>query len=132
MLTVPKLCGRSTVVADVRDLLQDVHVHCALVVDGGHLLSVVEADDIQGADPGAPASAVGALRGRTVAASADLDVVHRRMVAEGIRRLAVVSETGRILGLLCLKRNGTGFCSDEGVAARLVERDVFSPTHRRG
>jgi hypothetical protein len=36
----------------------------------------------------------------------------------GRRRLAVTSEDGRLLGLLCLKASGRGFCSDEDVAAR--------------
>lgn len=117
MLTAPKVCDRGAVVADLHGLFEDEHVHCALVTDGSRLLSVVARDDL-GADRTLPASAVGTLRGRTVAASADLDSIHRRMAEKGIRRLAVVTETGQLLGLLCLKRTGIGFCSDEGVAAR--------------
>jgi CBS domain-containing protein len=121
MVTNPKVCDGGAVVADLRDLFDDDHVHCALVTDGSRLLSVVRREDL-GEDPSLPASAVGTLGGRTVAASADLDSVHRRMVQQGIRRLAVVTEDGRLVGLLCLKRSGTGFCSDDDVAARAAER----------
>lgn len=117
MLTAPKVCDRGAVVADLHSFFEDEHVHCALVTDGSRLLSVVTRDDLD-ADLALPASAVGTLRGRTIAASVDLDSVHKRMVEKGIRRLAVVSETGHLLGLLCLKRTGIGFCSDEGIAAR--------------
>lgn len=123
MLTAPKRCDRSAVVADLHELFQDEHVHCALVTDGSRLLSVVMRDDLD-ADLTAPASTVGTLRGRTVAASANLDDVHRRMVEKRLRRLAVVTETGRLLGLLCLKRTGIGFCSDAGVAARAAARHI--------
>jgi CBS domain-containing protein len=133
MLTAPKVCDRSAVVADLRQVFEDDHVHCALVTDGTRLVSVVVRDDILAAGPDMPASAVGTLRGRTVAASADIQAVHRRMLEEGIRRLAVVTETGRLLGLLCLKQGGTGFCSDEGVAARAAGRpsDPDHPTDQR-
>ncbi len=40
------------------------------------------------------------------------------LLARGRRRLAVVDERGALLGLLCLKRRLTGFCSDADVAAR--------------
>jgi hypothetical protein len=33
------------------------------------------------------------------------------------RRLAVTSDDSRLLGLLCLKANGSGFCSDADVAS---------------
>ena len=36
----------------------------------------------------------------------------------GQRRRAVVDDSGRLLGLLCLKQRLTGFCSDDDVAAR--------------
>jgi signal-transduction protein with cAMP-binding, CBS, and nucleotidyltransferase domain len=121
MVTSPKVCDHSAVVADLHDLFADDHVHCALVTDGSRLLSVVRREDL-GDDPSLPASAVGTLRGRTVAASTDLGSVHRRMVQQGIRRLAVVTEDGRLVGLLCLKRSGTGFCADDDVAARAAER----------
>lgn len=44
--------------------------------------------------------------------------VHEAMTRAGQRRLAVIDDDSqRLLGLLCLKRSRTGFCTDEGVAA---------------
>jgi hypothetical protein len=39
------------------------------------------------------------------------------------RRLAVVDCSGRLLGLLCRKNSGTGYCSDEGIRQRAAKRD---------
>jgi hypothetical protein len=44
------------------------------------------------------------------------------MVARGRRRLAVVDDRGLLVGLLCLKRSGRGFCSAADVAARARDR----------
>ncbi len=41
-----------------------------------------------------------------------------RLIHRGLRRLAVVDDNGLLMGLLCLKRKLTGFCSDADVAAR--------------
>jgi hypothetical protein len=43
-------------------------------------------------------------------------------VEQGRRRLAVTDEAGRLLGLLCLKKDGTGYCSDDGIRERAAER----------
>lgn len=40
------------------------------------------------------------------------------MVRLGQRRLAVVDADNRLLGLLCLKRDLSGFCTDSGFNAR--------------
>jgi hypothetical protein len=42
-----------------------------------------------------------------------------KLLGEGRRRLAVIDESGRLLGLLCLNREGTGYCSDDGILKRL-------------
>jgi hypothetical protein len=34
------------------------------------------------------------------------------------RRAAVVDDSGRLLGLLCMKKTGTGFCSDQDIRQR--------------
>ncbi|TCK25892.1 CBS domain-containing protein [Pseudonocardia endophytica] len=117
MLRFPKTCGPRTSVADARALLADDHVHALLVVDGGVLLAVVEGADLAGAGDGAAAHA-GRLDGRVVGPRDDLAAVHRRMADARIRRLAVVDDERRLLGLLCLKRSGRGFCDDDGVRAR--------------
>ena len=51
------------------------------------------------------------------------------MVETGRRRLAVVDEYHRLLGLLCLKRSHRDFCADADVQARGAERRLAS-THR--
>ena len=54
--------------------------------------------------------------------------MHRAMLAAGGRRLAVVDHRLRLLGLLCLKRSGLGFCSDRDVAARALANGApFAP-----
>ena len=46
---------------------------------------------------------------------------HQALLRERRRRLAVVGEGGRLLGLLCLKKDGTGYCSDEGIWERALQ-----------
>jgi hypothetical protein len=52
----------------------------------------------------------------------DVEEVRLAMLAARHRRLAVVGAEGELLGLLCLKRSGSGFCSDEDVAARAADQ----------
>jgi CBS domain-containing protein len=122
MVTVPKVCGVTTTVGDLRALFDDEHVHAALVVEQSTLLAVVERADVERLDDGAPARTAGRMAGRVVAPTAPLATVHREMMAQGRRRLAVVDDGGRLLGLLCLKQSGTGFCSDADVRSRADER----------
>lgn len=120
MVTRPPTFGRDTPVARVRQFFDDDHVHAALVVDGDRLLTVIVRDDLPGAE--GVAADRGALEGRIVAPRADAETVRIAMLDEGIRRLAVVDDARRLLGLLCLKRSGRGFCSDDDVAARAADR----------
>lgn len=46
----------------------------------------------------------------------------RAMTTYGRRRRAVIDDRGLLLGLLCLKHTGLGFCSDADVRARADER----------
>jgi CBS domain-containing protein len=119
MIRSPKVCGLETTVAQVREQFRDDHVHAVLVVDNGRLVAVVERPDIAAAAPELPAHLLGRLSGRVTGPDADLDAVRQAMTA---RRLAVVDDRGILLGLLCLKRTGLGFCSDADVAARADER----------
>jgi len=122
MLARPKLATPATTVADLRVFFADDHVHCGLVVADGRLRAVVVRADLVGAPDDAAAVDFGSLEGRTVAASADAEEVRERMVAQGVRRLAVIEDDGRLLGLLSLKRTGRGFCSAADLAARVAER----------
>jgi CBS domain-containing protein len=123
MIINPKVCPLTATISCVRELFSDDHVHAALIKDGRRLVSVVEWGDLHRDLPdSAPAVSVGRLAGRTIAPDAPLPVVHRRMLAEGRRRLAVVDDRGDLIGLLCLKRSGLGFCSDIDIWDREAER----------
>jgi hypothetical protein len=50
------------------------------------------------------------------------------MVRSGRRRIAVVEPDGTLVGLLCLKQSGSGFCTDAGVAAMRRSRARTSRT----
>jgi CBS domain-containing protein len=121
MIRSPKVCGPETTVAQAREQFRDDHVHAVLVVDNGRLVAVVERSDLSTAAPELPAHLLGRLRGRVSRPDADLDAVRRAMTACQ-RRLAVVDDGGTLLGLLCLKRTGAGFCSDADVQARADDR----------
>lgn len=119
MVTVPKTLAADATVDAVREFFRDGHVHMALVTDGSRLLSALVRDDLASTTPGEqPARELGTLGGRLVAPDADLETVLAQMRGAGIRRLAVTDPTGTLLGLLCLKQSGLGFCSDADVAAR--------------
>lgn len=118
MLRTPRTCGPATTVAQARDVFADDHIHAVLVVDGDRLLAVVERTDLVGAAPDAPARDAGRLGERVLGPHLDGERVRQMMVARRLRRVAIVDGHGRLLGLLCLKRNGTGFCSPADVAAR--------------
>jgi CBS-domain-containing membrane protein len=132
MIRRPKCSDRATTVGQLRQLFADDHVHATLIVHEARLIAVVHRDDLsaksgESADR-APAYPLGRLSGRIVRADEDLEVVRHRMIASGRRRLAVVDEAGTLLGLLCLKRSGTGFCTDEDVENRATERAAESGT----
>lgn len=127
MLHFPKRCDVRTTVAQARVFFADDHLHALLVVDGDRLISVLERGDLAGLGSSAgwlPAARFGRLAGRVVAPSVDLDEARALLGQEG-RRLAVVDD-GRLVGLLCLKRSRTGFCTDEDVRARAAERVAVS------
>ena len=96
------------------------HVHVALIVAAdGRLVTTIERSDLAAATPGsAPVAKLGTLIGRTAGPADPLGAVTATLLREGRRRLAVVDGSGRLLGLLCLKKDGTGYCSDEGIGER--------------
>ena len=121
----PKTAAADATVAQIRDLFQDDHVHAALIVaDDGRLLSVVERPDLEPAPIAtSPARRAGRLEGRVANPDADLEHTWREMRSQGRRRLALVDDAGLLLGLLCLKRTGLGFCTDDDVCARQGSED---------
>jgi CBS domain-containing protein len=122
MLTIPARHPLSATVGEIRDFFRDDHVHAALIVSpAGYLEAVVERDDIAGCQArDAAASPLGQLAGRTVPAGASLAEVRRAMTTAGRRRAAVTSADGRLVGLLCLKASGAGFCSNQDIRARAL------------
>lgn len=124
MVTVMATASAEVTVGEVRRSFADDHVHAVVIVRDGLLLAVVERDDLRSADgaDAAPARPLGRLGGRTVTADLPLAEARRRLDATGGRRLAVVDDRGRLVGLLCLKRSRLGFCSDRDVLDRARER----------
>ena len=119
MVTRPKTHGPETTVAKIRAVFEDDHVHMALIIaTNGRLVTTIERPDLAALPHSDQVSEVGALAGRTVRASDDLAATTEVLLRDGRRRLAVVDDGGRLLGLLCLKRDRTGFCSDEGIRRR--------------
>ena len=109
-------------VAEIRALFEDDHVHMALIVgEKSQLITTIERSDIDVEESDcASAAGFGTLEGRTVGAAASLDDVTHELLLHGRRRVAVVDQSGRLLGLLCLKRDGTGYCTDAGIRQRTV------------
>jgi CBS domain-containing protein len=125
MIRSPKLLGPETTIAQVRVFFDDDHVHAALIVDRDRLLAVVEPFDLIGSPPAdSPAARAGRLSGRISRPDADLATTWETMAALDRRRLAVVDSRGVLLGLLCLKRTGLGFCSDANVRSRAEDRST--------
>ena len=127
MVTSPKTHGPECRPQTIREFFEDDHVHMALVVTAdGRLVTTIERSDLAEATPGTRCAAeLGTLVGRTVAPSQAVAAAREALLREGRRRLAVVDASGRLLGLLCLKRDGTGFCCDGGIRARAEERALL-------
>jgi CBS domain-containing protein len=119
MVHHPKTLPADASVDDVRAELTDDHVHMVLLVEGKHLRGTVVRDDLEtGLDGRRPAADLARLDGRTLPPTMPAEDARRWLVARGQRRAAVVDADGRLLGLLCLKASGTGFCSDDDVRGR--------------
>jgi CBS domain-containing protein len=124
MVTAPSVHGPSTTVDELRTFFRDEHVHMALVVDGGRLVGTVErADLVPALDAEAPAASVATLDGRTIRPDAALPETLDAMTRAGRRRLAVTGDDATLVGLLCLKASGLGFCSDDDVQSRRGTHD---------
>jgi CBS domain-containing protein len=123
VVRLPKTLGPATSVAQARAALADDHVHMLLIIDGdGRLLGTLVRDDLPDAvDDSALALGHAVLRDRTIAPDVPAEAARQILLRRGERRLAVVDGSGRLLGLLCLKRRLTGFCSDTDVRARATD-----------
>lgn len=127
MLRHPKVLDAQATVDEARAALANDHVHMVLLSQGSTLVgTLVRADlpppiqrsdqrSVEGSGPALPWST---LRNRTVPPATSADAARELLIDRGLRRLAVVDHDGTLLGLMCLKRTRTGFCSDEDVASR--------------
>jgi CBS domain-containing protein len=119
MVTQPAVHRPTATVAELRAFFDDDHVHMALIVDNGILVGVIARRDLTTATTDdATAREIATLDGCTIRPDAPLIDARARMTHDGRRRLAVTPDESALVGLLCLKASGRGFCSDEGVAAR--------------
>ena len=120
MVAWPKTHGPESGLDEIQTLFEDDHVHMALIVAAdGRLLTTIERSDITTVSLSYTTVAeLGTLVNRTVAPSDALDSATAALQRNGRRRLAVVDDSGRLLGLLCLKRDRTGYCSDESIRER--------------
>jgi predicted transcriptional regulator len=124
MLTCPRVHRPSTTAAELRAFFSEDHVHMALLVEGQKLVGTIERADLtSGLSAEMPASTIARLEGRTISPDAALLEALGAMTHSGRRRLAVVSHDSTLLGLLCLKASGVGFCSNADVANRGCTRD---------
>jgi hypothetical protein len=115
-------------VADVRAHLTRDHVHLALLVDpAGRLVTTLTRDDIDGVPGDRPAAGHGRIEDRVVPPEMTEPGVRERLARLGVRRAAVVGEDGRLLGLVCAKRSGLGYCTDDGIAERRLSRSSGEP-----
>jgi CBS domain-containing protein len=122
MVTEPTTHPRSISIADVKELFLDDHMHMVLLVDENRLVATIEPDDLARkyrADT--PAASIGTTDGRTVGPDASLTDAAETMRRGRRRRLAVVDDHGFLIGLLCLKQRGTGFCSNQDVRNRRTD-----------
>lgn len=120
MVLTPRTHGPASRLDEIRAFFADGHVHMALIVTADRrLITTIERPDLAAAMPGAtPAAKLGTLAGRTARPADRLDTSTAVLLRQRRRRLAVVDDSGRLLGLLCLKKDGTGYCSDESIRDR--------------
>ncbi len=123
MLRHPKTLPADAPLAQARAALSNDHVHMVLLTEGTRLVGTLTRADLPQAETSGAALRWSRLASRTVSPDAPTSVVQRQLVDRGIRRVAVVAVDGTLLGLMCLKRRRTGFCSDAEVAARSRARE---------
>ena len=119
VVRLPKLMPIDTRVRDARAALRDDHVHMLLLTDQGRLRGTLTRGDMPDhADDMALSLTYAVIDGRTVRSDLPAEQARLLMISRDLRRMAVVDADGSLLGLLCLNRRHTGFCSDEDVNAR--------------
>jgi CBS domain-containing protein len=119
MIREPKTLPPEATLAQLREQFESDHMHMALVVGGGgELITTIERADLTAAGGRDEVVRLGGLDGRTVDPGILAGEALLAMAQAGRRRLAVVDDAGRLVGLLCLKRRLDGFCSEADVRER--------------
>jgi len=120
MIRCPKTHDLGTTADEIRAFFEDDHVHMALIVrTDRRLVTTIERADLSARPPVlALAAELGTLTGRTAGPAQKLEAVTAGLLRERRRRQAVVDDCGRLLGLLCLKKDGSGYCSDDNIRQR--------------
>lgn len=121
MLRNPKKLPVDASVADARAAFADHHVHMVLLTEGDSLVGTLLRSDLPDGDGNSPALRWSELSRRTVPPNMSAKAARDGLIAEGIRRIAVVSHDGVLLGLLCLKRSRTGFCTTADISSRATD-----------
>ena len=119
VVRLPKTLPTDTSVAQARAAFTDDHVHMLLLTENGQLKGTLLRTDLPEHLDGAEAAlSHSRISGRTIPADTPAELARAILLACGQRRLAVIDANGFLLGLLCLQRRLTGFCSDADIAAR--------------
>ncbi len=122
MVRHPKVLPASASLDEARLMLSDDHVHIVLLNDGPRLVGTLTRGDLPSDRSPGRALTWSTLIDRTVLPDVPAAVAQRHLVEHGLRRLAVVDDGDHLMGLLCLKRRMTGFCSDSDVDSRASGR----------
>lgn len=124
-IRAPSVLPPDCSVAEVRAFFGSDHVHLALLVDdSGRLVSTLTRDDVDGVDGSLPAAGFGRTAERVLSVELSETEVREQLARLGVRRAAVVDGEGRLVGLVCAKRSGRGYCTDRGIADRRHERET--------
>ena len=120
MVTQPKTSPTTLSIGGAHSLLADSHVHMVLLVEERRLVGTLVREDLPPTGAAATEAALpyAVLDGRLISPTADAELARLEMSRQAIRRLAVVDDGHRLLGLLCLKASHRWFCADSDVIAR--------------
>jgi CBS domain-containing protein len=109
MLREPKTLTADASVAEVRDQLANPRVQMVLLADGQVFKGAVTHVPPYAA-PGDRALDHVDANPEIISPHASADEAFERATASRNRRVIVVDDEGNLLGLLCLKRDRSGFC----------------------
>ena len=125
MVTRPSIRGAEATTESIAPPFEVDHVQMALVVGGDRrLLATIERQDLAVLSSASlMAASIGTFIGRTIAPYDQTETAATVLWRESRRRAAVAGESCDLLGLLSLRRDGAGCCSDESLREREAERD---------